>query len=104
MQQQESPPEESPSVKWEKRSSPSQILGSSTIQSWNDKLTAMKGSGVVLDLPTLIALARVHTLSPEEEEAIRRNWVVRELQLQQPQLKRNRAEAMYEEAKKKAGL
>ena len=74
------------------------------MQSWNDKIAAMKGSGVVLDLPTLIALARVHQLSPEEEEAIRKNWVVRELQQQQPQLKKNRAEALYEEAKRKAGL
>ena len=74
------------------------------VQSWQQKLDAMKASGLVLDLPTLIALARVHTLSPEEEEAIRRNWVVRELQLQQPQLKRVRAEALYEEAKRKAGL
>jgi hypothetical protein len=75
-----------------------------SMQTWNDKLAAMKGSGLVLDLPTLIALARVHMLSPEEMESIRKAWVVRELQLQQPQLKKNRAEALYEEAKKKAGL
>ena len=71
---------------------------------WQQKLEALKGSGVALDLATLIALARTHELMPEELESIRRAWVVRELQAQQPQLKRLRAEALYEEAKRKAGL
>lgn len=75
-----------------------------TPHSWHQKITALKYSGIVLDLPTLIALARTHTLAPEELESIRKAWVVRELQVQQPQLKRLRAEALYEEAKKKAGL
>jgi hypothetical protein len=55
-------------------------------------------------LPTLIALAHTHPLSPEEVYSIRRAWVVRELQTQQPQLKKLRAEALYEEARKKLGF
>jgi hypothetical protein len=72
--------------------------------SWSGKLAALRGSGIVLDLPTLVALARTHELSETELESIRKAWVVRELQLQQPQLKKHRAEALYEEARKKLGL
>jgi hypothetical protein len=75
-----------------------------SVSSWQQKIAALRGSGITLDLPTLIALARSHTLSPEELESIRKAWVVRELQAQQPQLKKNRAEALYEEAKRKANL
>ena len=71
---------------------------------WLQKLEALRGSGVILDLPTIIALAHSHVMTGEEMQAIRKAWVVRELQLQQPQLKRLRAEALYEEAKKKAGF
>ncbi|PYS90936.1 MAG: hypothetical protein DMF62_03790 [Acidobacteria bacterium] len=74
------------------------------MQSWQEKLSDLRSGGLTLDLPTLIALARTHTLSLEEMAAIRKAWVVRELQLQQPQLKKNRAEALYEEERKKLGL
>jgi hypothetical protein len=93
------PQDESPSES-RGRNSPSQT----SVSSWEQKLAALKGSGIALNLPTLIALARAHELSPEELAAIRKAWVVRELQQQQPQLKKNRAEALYEEAKRKAGL
>lgn len=58
----------------------------------------------MLDLPTLVALAHSHAISAEEMQSIRKAWVVRELQAQQPQLKKLRAEALYEEARKKLGL
>ena len=58
----------------------------------------------MLDLPTLVALAYSHELAAEELRAIRKAWVVRELQAQQPQLKKHRAEALYEEARKKLGF
>jgi hypothetical protein len=72
--------------------------------SWQQKISALRGSGLILDLPTLIALARTHTLAPEELESIRKAWVVRELQAQQPQLKKQRAETLYEEERKKLGF
>jgi len=72
--------------------------------SWQEKLSAFRGSGITLDLPTLIALARTHELSNEELESIRKAWVVRELQAQQPQLKKFRAEQLYDEARKKLGF
>lgn len=72
--------------------------------SWQQKLDALRGSGIILDLPTLVALAHSHALAAEELHAIRKAWVVRELQQQQPQLKKHRAEALYEEAKKRLGL
>jgi len=72
--------------------------------SWSGKLAALRGSGIVLDLPTLIALAHTHELSETELESIHKAWVVRELQAQQPQLKKHRAEALYEEARRKLGF
>jgi len=72
--------------------------------SWQQKLDALRGSGIVLDLPTLVALAHSHALAAEELHAIRKAWVVRELQQQQPQLKKHRAEQLYEEARKKLGF
>ena len=71
---------------------------------WQQKLDSLRASGIILDLPTLIGLAHTHVMTAEEMQSIRRAWVVRELQSQQPQLKRLRAEALYEEARKKAGL
>jgi hypothetical protein len=92
--------ENTPNEKLESSSFPLQISDSS----WQGKLSALRGSGIVLDLPTLIALARTHELSDVELESIRKAWVVRELQTQQPQLKKHRAEALYEEARKKLGF
>jgi hypothetical protein len=74
------------------------------VNTWELKLAALKGSGIILDLPTLVALAHSHALAAEELQAIRKAWVVRELQRQQPQLKKNRAETLYEEARRKIGL
>ena len=71
------------------------------MHSWQKKLDALRASGITLDLPTLIPPSQSHELSPSEMASIRKAWVVKELQFQQPQLKRLRAEALYEEARKK---
>lgn len=73
-------------------------------QDFSSKIAAMKGSGVELDLPTLIALAKAHEETPEEREARRKSWVVGELLLSYPKMRRNRAEALYEEVRKEKGL
>lgn len=73
-------------------------------QDFAAKVAAMKGSGVELDLPTLIALARSHEMTREELEAQRKSWVVAELLLTFPKMRRNRAEALYEEVRKEKGL
>lgn len=72
--------------------------------SWKAKVQALRASGIEPDLPTLIALARTHQWSAEEMEASRRSWVIGEMMLRDPNLRRSRAEALYEEVKKEHGL
>lgn len=71
---------------------------------WKEKVSALKAAGLEPDLETLLALAKTHTMSPEEREAQRRSWVVGELMLEHPEMRRKRAEQLYDEAKEKYGL
>lgn len=73
-------------------------------QTWKEKIAAMRASGIEFGLETLIALARTHYMTPEEEEMQRKSWVVQEILSSNPQMRKNRAEALYDEAKKKYGL
>lgn len=71
---------------------------------WEEKVRQMRAAGIELDLPTLLALARTHTMTQEELEAQRKSWVVGELLLMYPKMRRPRAESLYEEARKEHGL
>lgn len=73
-------------------------------QAWKEKITALKAAGIEPDLSTLIALAKTHEMSLEEREEQRKSWVVGQLLLSNPEMRRKRAEALYDEAKKKFGL
>lgn len=73
-------------------------------QTWKEKITALKASGIELSLETLLALAKTHQMSPEEIEEQRKNYVISELMWAHPEMRRKRAEALYDEAKKKYGL
>lgn len=73
-------------------------------QTWKEKITALKASGIELSLETLLALAKTHQMSPEEIEEQRRGYVISELMQAHPEMRRKRAEALYDEAKKKYGL
>lgn len=71
---------------------------------WQEKITKLRASGVDLDLPTLLALARTHEMSEEEVEEQRMNYVVGCLLESNPKMRRSRAESLYLDAKKKYGL
>lgn len=71
---------------------------------FKDKISQMRSAGVEVDLGTLIALAVTHEVTDEEKEAQRKAWVVSELVKANPKLRRDRAESLYLEARKKYGL
>ncbi len=73
-------------------------------QTWKEKIKALKAGGVELDLGTLIGLAVSHTLSSEELTEVRLSWIVDELLLQNPKMRRNRAEALIRESMQKSGF
>lgn len=73
-------------------------------QTWKEKIAALKAAGIELELPTLLALAKTHKMSPEEIEEQRRSYVVSELLSTNPSMRRKRAEALYDETKKEAGM
>lgn len=71
---------------------------------WKEKVAQLSAAGVELDLPTLLALARTHEITEEEREEQRQSWVVGQLLLANPKMRRSRAEALYADAKKKYGF
>ena len=52
------------------------------------------------ELTRLLHLARNHNMSPEEQEAQRQSWVIGEMMLEHPEMTRERALALYREARK----
>lgn len=73
-------------------------------QTWKEKIEGLKAAGVELDLPTLLALAKTHEMTPEEYREQRRSWVIGNLLLSNPSMRRDRAERLVKEAEEKYGL
>lgn len=71
---------------------------------WKQKLAGLKAAGVELDLPTLLALARTHQMTEEELREQRRSWVIGQVMLSNPGMRKHRAERLVIEAEKDLGL
>lgn len=71
---------------------------------FKDKIAQMKAAGVEVELPILVALSRTHEMTEEEMEDIRRSWVTSELIKSNPKMRKDRAESLYKEARKRYGL
>ena len=51
-----------------------------------------------LELKKLLEAARGHVMSPEERAAQRKSWVIGEMMLEHPEMTREEAERIYNEA------
>lgn len=71
---------------------------------FREKISQIRAAGVEIGLAELVAFALTHEVTEEEREEQRQSWVVSELMLSNPKLRKNRAESLYKEARNRVNL